>query len=73
VRRATHAPLAPAAISLDELERRRRLPDFANPTRGPWAAACDHLVRDADAITVSGEALRRRYGGVVLGQPRDGS
>jgi glycosyltransferase involved in cell wall biosynthesis len=59
------------AISLDELERRRGLPDFANPTRRSWVSACDGLVRDADAITVSGEELRRRYGGVVLGQPRD--
>ena len=59
------------AISLDELERRRDLPDFANPTRASWVSACDGLVRDADAITVSGEELRRRYGGVVVGQPRD--
>jgi glycosyltransferase involved in cell wall biosynthesis len=59
------------AISLDELERRRDWPDFANPTRASWVSACDGLVRDADAITVSGEELRRRYGGVVLGQPRD--
>src|SRR6202022_3247006 len=58
-------------ISLDELERRRGLPDFANPTRRSWVSACDGLVRDADAITVSGDELRRRYGGVVLGQPRD--
>jgi glycosyltransferase involved in cell wall biosynthesis len=34
-------------------------------------AACDPLVKDADAITVSGEQLGRRYGGIVLGQPRD--
>jgi glycosyltransferase involved in cell wall biosynthesis len=59
------------AISLDELERRRGLPDFPNPTRRSWVSACDGLVRDADAITVSGEELGRRYGGVVLGQPRD--
>ena len=62
---ATHA------ISLDELERRRGLPDFANPTRRSWVTACEGLVHDADAITVSGEELRRRYGGIVLGQPRD--
>jgi glycosyltransferase involved in cell wall biosynthesis len=58
-------------VSLDELERRRGLPEFANPTRRLWVSACDGLVRDADAITVSGEELARRYGGVVLGQPRD--
>jgi glycosyltransferase involved in cell wall biosynthesis len=62
---------AAEAISLDELERRGGSDDFANPTRGPWVRACDGLIVDADAITVSGEELRRRYGGVVLGQPRD--
>jgi glycosyltransferase involved in cell wall biosynthesis len=62
---------APGAISLDELERRRGEADFANPTRRSWVAACESLIRDADAITVSGTELARRYGGVVLGQPRD--
>jgi glycosyltransferase involved in cell wall biosynthesis len=62
---------APDAISLDELERRRGAPDFADPTGPSWVSACDALIRDADAITVSGEVLRRRYGGVVLGQVRD--
>jgi glycosyltransferase involved in cell wall biosynthesis len=62
---------ATESISLDELERRRGLPDFSDPTRGSWVSACDGLARDADAITVSGEQLRRRYGGDVLGQPRD--
>jgi glycosyltransferase involved in cell wall biosynthesis len=56
------------AISLDDL---RRSPEVANPTRGAWVSACEALIADADAITVSGEALQRRYGGVVLGQPRD--
>jgi glycosyltransferase involved in cell wall biosynthesis len=58
-------------ISLDELARRRDLPDFAHPAGPSWVAACEGLVRDADAIVVSGEPLRRRYGGTVLGQPRD--
>jgi glycosyltransferase involved in cell wall biosynthesis len=58
-------------ISLDELERRRGLPDFSDPIRGAWVSACDGLGRDADALTVSGEELKRRYGGTVLGQPCD--
>ncbi len=29
------------------------------------------MIAGADAITVSGEPLRRRYGGTVIGQPRD--
>ncbi|MFL5828746.1 MAG: glycosyltransferase family 4 protein [Solirubrobacteraceae bacterium] len=58
-------------ISLDELERRRGWPDFANPAGRSWVSACECLIADADAITVSGERLRRRYGGVVVGQPRD--
>src|SRR5205085_2280871 len=58
---------ATEAISLDELELRRGLPDFASPIRSSWVSACDGLIAQADAITVSGEELRRRYGGVVLG------
>lgn len=59
------------AISLDELERQRGATEFADPVGRLWVAACERLVGDADAITVSGDVLRRRYGGTVLGQPRD--
>jgi glycosyltransferase involved in cell wall biosynthesis len=62
---------AAEAISLDELERRRDAADFAAPGGPIWASACEPLVADADAITVSGEELSSRYGGAVLGQPRD--
>jgi glycosyltransferase involved in cell wall biosynthesis len=62
---------AAAPVSLDELERRRRDPDAANPAGRLWVSACEPLIAGADAITVSGEPLRRRYGGIVLGQPRD--
>jgi glycosyltransferase involved in cell wall biosynthesis len=59
------------ATSLDELERRRDATDFADPAGRRWVSACERLVADADAITVSGQELGSRYGGDVLGQPRD--
>jgi glycosyltransferase involved in cell wall biosynthesis len=62
---------ASEAISLDQLANRRGTPEFAEPTGRLWVSACEALIGDADAITVSGEELGQRYGGVVLGQPRD--
>ena len=64
---------ATAASSLAELEtiRHHDPAAFANPAGRAWTSACEELIADADAITVSGEALRGRYGGAVLGQPRD--
>ncbi len=62
---------ATGAVSLGELERRCRDPDVANPAGRLWSSLCESLIGGADAITVSGEPLRRRYGGVVVGQPRD--
>jgi glycosyltransferase involved in cell wall biosynthesis len=62
---------ARAGISLDSLERERARPDFARPGDRLWVSACEDLIADADAITVSGGELRRRYGGTVVGQPRD--
>jgi glycosyltransferase involved in cell wall biosynthesis len=59
------------SISLRALAERRDSPAFAQPGGALWVAACEELIADADAITVSGEELRRRYGGVVIGQPRD--
>jgi glycosyltransferase involved in cell wall biosynthesis len=62
-----------AATSLAELEVTRDLDPaaFTNPAGLAWTSACEEMIAGADAITVSGEALRRRYGGAVLGQPRD--
>jgi glycosyltransferase involved in cell wall biosynthesis/SAM-dependent methyltransferase len=62
---------ASEGISLDELERRRSLPDFSNPYRRTWVQACDSLIRGADAVTVSGDELQRRYGGTLVTQARD--
>jgi glycosyltransferase involved in cell wall biosynthesis len=62
---------AHAGISLDELSLRRESADFAHPAGSLWVAACDGLAAGADAIIVSGEPLQRRYGGTMLGQPRD--
>ena len=64
---------AAGASSLAELEgvRDEDPTAFTNPAGRAWTSACEELIAGADAITVSGEALRRRYGGAVLGQPRD--
>ena len=62
---------ASRAFSLDELERHRHDPDVVNPGGRLWVAASESLIGGADAITVSGEHLRARYGGTVIGQPRD--
>ncbi len=64
---------ATAASSMTELETVRH-PDpaaFSDPAGRAWTSACEELIAGADAITVSGEPLRRRYGGTVIGQPRD--
>lgn len=60
-------------LSLEDLGGRRSAAEFANPGGRLWTAACESLIGDADGITVSGAALQGRYGGVVLGQPRDES
>src|SRR5690242_2331433 len=58
-------------LSLDELERHRHDADVGNPAGRLWVAASESLIEGADAITVSGEHLRARYGGTIIGQPRD--
>ncbi len=66
---------APVILHVDDLELglvgagAARSPN--NPAGRAWTSACEELVSGADAITVSGEMLRGRYGGTVLGQPRD--
>jgi glycosyltransferase involved in cell wall biosynthesis len=64
---------ATAASSLAELEaiRHHDPAAFTNPAGRAWTSACEELIAGADAITASGEPLRRRYGGSVIGQPRD--
>lgn len=64
---------ATAAGGMAELEAVRDHDPAAltNPAGRAWTSACEELIAGADAITVSGEPLRRRYGGTVIGQPRD--
>src|SRR5947209_12000382 len=62
---------ASRALSLEELQRRRHDPDVVNPAGRLWVAASESLMGGVDAITVSGEHLRARYGGTVIAQPRD--
>jgi glycosyltransferase involved in cell wall biosynthesis len=58
-------------VSLDELEGRREDPGFKIPYGELWTRACDHLVSDADAITVASPAVQAIYGGTVVPHARD--
>jgi glycosyltransferase involved in cell wall biosynthesis len=58
-------------ISLAELEQRRARPDFRLPFGESWTLASDSLVGDADAVTVSSEALQRLYSGRIVPHARD--
>ncbi len=60
-----------AGISLEELASRHDEPDFRLPFGESWTLACDQLVRDADAVTVSSEVLRDLYGGTIVPHARD--
>jgi glycosyltransferase involved in cell wall biosynthesis len=62
---------ATAGITLDELAQRHGQPDFTQPGGESWTLACDSLIADADAVTVSSEALRDVYGGTVIPHARD--
>jgi glycosyltransferase involved in cell wall biosynthesis len=54
---------------LDEL--RSVAAEIDNPTSEIWTRYCDTLAHEADAITVSNETLRNRFGGIVLRHARD--
>jgi glycosyltransferase involved in cell wall biosynthesis len=56
--------------SLDDLET--ALPEaLLEPYEELATRTCDGLIRDADAVTVSNVALRRRYGGYIVRHARD--
>ena len=46
-------------------------PDLGLPFGGLWTRASSHLIGDADALTVSNDALQQRYGGVAVPHARD--
>ena len=62
---------ADSAISLEELERRRETLDFEQPWGEAWTQACQELIAQGDAITVSGLTLQERYGGLLVPHVRD--
>ena len=62
-----------APLTFDQLrdELRSVAAQTDNPTGEIWTRYCDTLAHEADAITVSNEILRNRFGGIVLRHARD--
>ncbi|MGD0143294.1 MAG: glycosyltransferase family 4 protein [Rhizomicrobium sp.] len=62
-----------APLTFDRLtdEIQSGTPEIEKPASEIWTRYCDTLVREADAITVSNETLRDRFGGVVFRHARD--
>lgn len=58
-------------LDLHDVPGMRRDPTFSLPFDRLWTQVCDPLVDAADALTVSNDALRERYGGVVVPHARD--
>jgi glycosyltransferase involved in cell wall biosynthesis len=63
----------PTAASFEELELAARAgaQEIDVPHSDLWTRFAQNLVEEADAITVSNVALRRRYGGVMVRHARD--
>lgn len=59
------------SMTLTDLEKLSGNDALLNPFGGPWTRYCDHLIEQADAVTVSNVALQDRYGGDVIGHARD--
>ena len=57
----------------DEVKRAAQddSPDFFTPQSDLWIRACENLIEEADYLTVSNVALRRRFGGIVVRHARD--
>ncbi|GIU87287.1 MAG: hypothetical protein KatS3mg009_1802 [Acidimicrobiia bacterium] len=58
-------------LALHEALERRDDPTVTLPFDRLWTRVCEPLIDEADAITVSNETLRERYGGVVVPHARD--
>ena len=59
-------------LSLEELRAERSNLDVDVPFGEAWTRHCETLIPLVDQITVSNEALKGRYGGIVLPHVRDG-
>ena len=60
-------------LSLEELRAERSNLDVDVPFGEAWTRHCETLIPLVDQITVSNEALKGRYGGIVLPHVRDES
>ena len=58
-------------LSLEELRAERGSLDVDVPFGEAWTRHCETLIPLVDQITVSNEALKERYGGIVLPHVRD--
>ena len=45
--------------------------ELSHPFERAWTRACDPLIGEADAVTVSNVALQERYGGTIVPHARD--
>ena len=59
------------SLSLEELRAERGTLDVDVPFGEAWTRHCETLIPLVDQITVSNEALKGRYGGIVLPHVRD--
>ncbi len=58
-------------IPISQLANQGPMPDLLEPYSKAWTACCEEFVPYADAITVAGTAIQRKYGGTVIPHARD--
>ena len=58
-------------LSLNQVKRKRRRPDFLCPHDETWTRYAETLIPLFDQVTVSNEELRKKFGGMVLPHIRD--
>lgn len=58
-------------LATDEVLARQGEADLVWPFERTWTRACDPVIREADAVTVSNPTLQALYGGTIVGHARD--
>ena len=58
-------------LSLKQVKRKRHRPDFLCPHDETWTRYSETLIPMFEALTVSNEELRKKFGGIVLPHIRD--
>ena len=60
-----------APLSLNQVKRKRRRPDFLCPHDETWTRYAETLIPMFEQVTVSNEELRKKFGGMVVPHIRD--